>query len=93
MHNTAYLLHLVPLIQSRNCDLGEGMAQFYSQYASEVWSFIGGLIGGGLGGSFLTLRFSRTSRASGESVVADQRSTKAGGDVVGRDKITDTRPR
>lgn len=52
-------------------------------YISELFAFIAG----GLAGSLLTITVTKF-RASGRASIADQRGGKAGGDIVGRDKIS-----
>jgi hypothetical protein len=67
------------------------MAQFLSQHFSEILSFIGGLVTGGAGGSLLTLRIKRENRVSGHGTMTNQSGASAGGDIVGRDKVSSTR--
>jgi hypothetical protein len=62
--------------------------EFLSQYASTIGSFVAGLIGGGAIGSLLTLRITGRNHLSGKGSVVDQSRSRAGGDVVGRDKTT-----
>jgi hypothetical protein len=50
-------------------------------YMSEVVSFVAGACLG----SFLTIHFKK-QRASGRGNVVDQSGSRAGGDIVGRDK-------
>lgn len=52
-------------------------------YVSEIVSL---LVGGALG-SLITLKV-LSVKASGKANVADQSGSKAGGDIVGRDKIS-----
>jgi hypothetical protein len=52
-------------------------------YVSEIVSFLVGA----LAGSLLTFYF-KNLRASSRANVVDQSEAKAGGDIVGRDKIT-----
>jgi hypothetical protein len=59
-----------------------------STYASEIWSFILGALGGGAAGSLITFKYTRTTKSSGSGNASDQSGVSAGGDVVGRDKIT-----
>lgn len=54
--------------------------------AFDISSFLGGLVSGGIGGALLTLRFTKNFRAGTNGNAVDQSRTKAGGDVVGRDK-------
>ena len=61
--------------------------EILAKYVAEIWSFIGGLAAGAVGGSLLTLRYTRTTSASGHGSIVDQSRTSAGGDVVGRDKL------
>jgi hypothetical protein len=51
-------------------------------FLSEIISFLLG----GVVGSFLTLQFKK-QRASGNGNVVDQSEGRAGGDIVGRDKL------
>lgn len=60
----------------------------FGEYTSEVFSFLGGLAGGGLLGSFLTIRLNRQKRATMGAQLVDQSESAAGGDIVGRDKIS-----
>lgn len=53
------------------------------QYLSEIVSFVVGA----LGGAAVTFSLTRNS-IKGEGVITDQSKSKAGGDVVGRDKVT-----
>lgn len=50
-----------------------------------VWDIVSFILGG-LTGSLVTLHFKK-QRASGQSNVVDQSKSRAGGDVVGRDKV------
>ena len=52
----------------------------------DLWNFLGGLIAGGIGGSILTLNLTKSQRANGSGTTSDQSNSKAGGDIVGRDK-------
>jgi hypothetical protein len=61
-----------------------------SQYASEIWSFAAGLVGGGIGGSLLTLRITQRNITNRNGSVVDQSRTRAGGDIVGRDKRSES---
>jgi hypothetical protein len=36
----------------------------------------------------LTLRLTRHQRVAGKGVISDQRRARAGGDIVGRDKVS-----
>ncbi len=63
------------------------MLDLLKEHASEIISFLAGLGGG----SLLTLRLTRTQRAIGHGAISDQRRARAGGDVVGRDKVTNAR--
>jgi hypothetical protein len=65
------------------------MLDLLKEHASEIASFIAGLAGG----SFLTLRFTHSQRAAGQATISDQRRARAGGDIVGRDKVTDSERR
>lgn len=56
------------------------------EHMAEIISFLGGLAGGAL----VTLHITREQRAAGQAAISDQRSARAGGDVVGRDKIITT---
>jgi hypothetical protein len=58
------------------------------EYASEILSFLAGLAGGGSAGSLITLRLTKKTSASGHGSISDQSGARAGGDVIGRDKIT-----
>jgi hypothetical protein len=64
------------------------MADFIGKYASEILTFVVGLLGGGTVGSLITLRFVQRNRAGRHGSVVDQSSSRAGGDIVGRDKTT-----
>ena len=65
------------------------MGEIFAHYASEIWSFVAGLAGGGTVGSLLTIRYMRKQvKASGGATVTDQSGARAGGDMVGRDKIS-----
>lgn len=57
------------------------MKEFWAAYGSQLLSFIAGLVSG----SFLTLRIKKSS-AQGNANIVDQRSARADGDIVGRDK-------
>lgn len=52
-------------------------------YAADILSFILG----GFAGSLVTM-YVKNQRASGRGSVVDQSKSRAGGDVVGRDKVT-----
>ncbi|TYL90746.1 hypothetical protein FXB40_32180 [Bradyrhizobium rifense] len=52
-------------------------------HLSEIISFAAGLAGG----SFLTFKFTRTTRVSDAGNLVNQSGATAGGDVVGRDKL------
>jgi hypothetical protein len=67
------------------------MGQFLSEHFSEIVSFIGGLATGGVGGSLLTLHIKRETRVTGGGTMTDQSGASAGGDIVGRDKVTPPR--
>ncbi len=54
--------------------------------AFDLWNFIGGLVAGGIGGALLTLKFTKNQRTNGSGMTVDQSRSKAGGDIVGRDK-------
>jgi hypothetical protein len=60
----------------------EVVIQFVSEHLAAVIAAVLAVIAGGL-----VIRF-RSHRQSGRSNSVDQRNAKAGGDVVGRDKIT-----
>jgi hypothetical protein len=62
------------------------MFELLKEHASEIISFLAGLGGG----SLLTLRLTRHQRATGYGTISDQRRANAGGDVVGRDKVSNT---
>jgi len=62
------------------------MLDLLKEHVSEIASFIAGLAGG----SVLTLRFTRSQRAAGQAAISDQRRARAGGDIVGRDKVTNS---
>lgn len=64
------------------------MLDLLKEHATEITSFLAGLAGG----SFLTLRFTRDQRAAGRSTISDQRRARAGGDIVGRDKVSNVAP-
>lgn len=59
------------------------MLDWLQPHMSEAISFLAGATVG----SFVTLRITRNQRLSNSSL-ADQRGARAGGDVVGRDKVT-----
>jgi hypothetical protein len=61
------------------------MPDFITENMSELFSFLAGLAGG----SFLTLQFTR-HRVRGGGSVYDQSRSKAGGDIVGRDKTSNS---
>jgi hypothetical protein len=69
------------------------MGEILTHYGSEIWSFILGLIGGGACGSLITFRITRHTRATDNATAVDQSRASAGGDLVGRDKITGSSPR
>lgn len=52
-------------------------------YVSEIISFLAG----GIAGSLVTLSV-RSLKATGRASIVDQSGSKAGGDIVGRDKIS-----
>ena len=60
--------------------------QDVATFLSEHWKAISALIVAIVGGGFVW-RW-RVHRQSGSSSYSDQRNAQAGGDVVGRDKIT-----
>lgn len=60
------------------------MLNLVKEHVSEIISFLAGLGGG----SLLTLRITRHQRASGDGTISDQRRARAGGDVIGRDKVS-----
>ena len=60
------------------------MFELLKEHASEIISFLVGLGGG----SLLTLRLTRHQRVAGEGTISDQRNARAGGDMVGRDKVS-----
>lgn len=60
------------------------MLALLKEHVSEIISFLAGLGGG----SLLTLRLTRHQRATGRGTISDQRRVRAGGDVVGRDKVS-----
>lgn len=64
------------------------MLNLITQHWSQIVSFLAGLAGG----SFLTLHIKREQRAKGQAVISDQRRSQAGGDIVGRDKVTAATP-
>jgi hypothetical protein len=64
------------------------MFELLKEHASEIISFLVGLGGG----SLLTLRFTRHQRVEGQGSISDQRSARAGGDIVGRDRVSTERP-
>jgi len=55
-------------------------------FTFDLWNFLGGLIAGGIGGSLLTLKLTKNQRTNGSGTTVDQSNSKAGGDMVGRDK-------
>jgi hypothetical protein len=64
------------------------MFELLKEHASEIISFLAG-IGGG---SLLTLRITRHQRVAGQGAISDQRRARAGGDIVGRDKVGNEPP-
>lgn len=60
----------------------EAVTSFLSQHWEVILAAIVAIIGGGV-----VLRW-RSHRQGGSSSYADQRNATAGGDVVGRDKVT-----
>lgn len=64
------------------------MLALLQEHLPEIVSFLGGLAGGAL----LTLRITREQRAAGQAAISDQRRARAGGDIVGRDKLTNAPP-
>ena len=67
------------------------MGQFLSEHFSEILTFLGGLATGGASGSLLTLHIKREKRVSGRGSMVDQSGAAAGGDIVGRDKVSPPR--
>lgn len=67
------------------------MGQFLSEHFTEILSFVGGLFTGGVGGSLVTLQIKREKRVSGRGSMVDQGGASAGGDIVGRDKVSSPR--
>src|SRR5215813_3100253 len=67
---------------------GLKILELLKEPASEIISFLVGLGGG----SLLTLRLTRNQRIAGEGTISDQRNARAGGDMVGRDKVTNDPP-
>ena len=63
------------------------MSEFFSAHLGEILSAIGGAVAGTAISVPITLRISRTT-LSGGAVQSNQRGARAGGDVVGRDKIS-----
>jgi len=55
---------------------------FFSDHWKEITAFVAAIVGGGI-----VWRW-RLHRQSGSSSYSDQRNSKAGGDIVGRDKIS-----
>ena len=53
----------------------------------EFYYALGGFVSGLAGGSLLTFKFSNTKNARNNSIMTDQSSSHAGGDIVGRDKL------
>ena len=64
------------------------MLDVIKEHLTEIISFLAGVAGG----SFLTLRITRDQRAAGRATISDQRRARAGGDIVGRDKLTSAPP-
>lgn len=62
------------------------MLDLVKEHLSEIISFVAGVAGG----SLLTLRITRDQRAAGRATISDQRRARARGDIVGRDKVTNT---
>lgn len=58
------------------------MVDLLTTHLSEILSFIGGAIAG----SFITLSITRHYRVKGRGTIVDQSSSRAGGDIIGRDK-------
>lgn len=65
------------------------MLDLLKQHVSEIVTFVAGLAGG----SLITLRVTRNQRVAGQATISDQRRATAGGDIVGRDKVTDSQRR
>ena len=63
------------------------MIAFLNAHASQIWSFVVGAISGATISIPITVRVIRVSAAAGANVT-NQQGAKAGGDVVGRDKIS-----
>jgi hypothetical protein len=64
------------------------MLDVIKEHLTEIISFLAGVAGG----SFLTLRITRDQRAAGRATISDQRRARAGGDIVGRDKLASAPP-
>ena len=58
------------------------LGKFISEHWTAIAAALVAIIGGGL-----VFRF-RSNRQSGRSNYVDQRNANAGGDIVGRDKVT-----
>jgi hypothetical protein len=54
--------------------------------AFDLWNFLGGVFAGAIGGSLLTFHFTKNLRANSHGTATDQSGSRAGGDIVGRDK-------
>jgi hypothetical protein len=88
LHHNSCLPKPVHFANSSSKVSERAVSEFFSHYASLIGSFIAGLIGGGTIGSLLTLRITGRNRLSGKGSVVDQSRSKAGGDIVGKDKTT-----
>lgn len=64
------------------------MSELLSSF--QLGSFVGGLLAGLAGGSAVTFGIMKRTSASFGGSVVDQTGAKAGGDVTGRDKISDS---
>lgn len=73
-------------MSSRNAYLGAS-ANWKGGVMEACLSDILSFIFGGFAGSLVTL-YVKKQRASGQGNVVDQSKSRAGGDVVGRDKVT-----
>jgi len=62
----------------------EALLNLLSAHVSEILSFLGGI----LTGSAITLRLTRSNRASFGSTVVNQERARAGRDFTGRDNVT-----
>jgi hypothetical protein len=63
------------------------LADFLGAHGSEILSAVLGMLGGALISIPITVKVTRNAM-SGKSTQSNQRGARAGGDMVGRDKIS-----